>query len=83
VGGPPCLSAALQLLASSQASRGPMAKAACKRRISTLGGSGYKFWKWLSFLFRNAIKTFGKQGVVLMLCLALLCWFGAWLAGLV
>lgn len=82
VGGPPCLSVALLLPASSQALRGPMATARGGSQLY-LGGSGHKFWKWLSFLFRSAVKTFGKQGVVLllvfgfvMLVWGLVGWFG-------
>lgn len=82
MGGPPCLSAALLLPASSQALRGPMATARGGSQLY-LGGSGHKLWlvkrKRLSFLFRSAVKTFGKRGAVLLLCLGLFCWFGAWL----
>lgn len=64
VGGPSCPSGApLMSACLSMGLRDHMHKAACKRRISSINGSGHKFWEWLSFLFNNTVKTFEKWGV--------------------
>lgn len=78
VGGPSCPSGApLMSVCLSVGLRDHMHKAACKRRISSINGSGHKFWKWLSFLFKNTVKTFEKWWVWLLL-LGLLSCLGAW-----
>lgn len=78
VGGPSCPSGApLMSVCLSVGLRDHMHKAACKRRISSINGSGHKFWKWLSFLFKNTVKTFQKWWVWLLL-LGLLGCLGAW-----
>lgn len=78
VGGPSCPSGApLMSACLSVGLRDHMRKAACKRRISSINGSGHKFWKWLSFLVKNTVKTFEKRGVW-FLVLGLFSCLGAW-----